>query len=168
MTPLLEVSHLDKQIGALHLQDISFTLDPGYIFGLIGRNGAGKTSLIRTLLNLYRMDSGSVTVDGCPMGTMEREAKDRIGFVLDDFLFEERMTLAANGRLFGASYSGYSHELFLKFCERFGTGPETEGRAPLPRAEDPLPAGLRPLPPGEAVHHGLSRQPDWTRSSGKS
>lgn len=124
MTPLLEVSHLDKQIGTLHLQDISFTLEPGYIFGLIGRNGAGKTSLIRTLLNLYRMDSGSVTVDGCPMSTMEREAKDRIGFVLDDFLFEERMTLAANGRLFGASYTGYSHELFLKFCERFGLDPK--------------------------------------------
>lgn len=124
MTPLLEVSHLDKQIGTLHLQDISFTLEPGYIFGLIGRNGAGKTSLIRTLLNLYRKDSGSVTVDGCPMDSMEREAKDRIGFVLDDFLFEERMSIASNGKFFGASYSGYSHELFLKFCERFGLNPK--------------------------------------------
>lgn len=124
MTPLLEISHLDKQIGMLHLQDISFTLEPGYIFGLIGRNGAGKTSLIRTLLNLYRRDSGSVTVDGCPVDSMEREAKDRIGFVLDDFLFEERMSIASNGKLFGASYSGYSHELFLKFCERFGLNPK--------------------------------------------
>ena len=75
MTPLLEVSHLGKQIGSLHLQDISFTLEPGYIFGLIGRNRAGKTSLIRTLLNLYRMDSGSITVDGCPMSTMGRRPK---------------------------------------------------------------------------------------------
>ena len=82
MTPLLEVSHLGKQIGSLHLQDISFTLKPGYIFGLIGRNGAGKTSLIRTLLNLYRMDSGSITVDGCPMSTMEREAKDALSLMI--------------------------------------------------------------------------------------
>lgn len=124
MTPLLEVSHLDKQIGSLHLQDISFTLEPGYIFGLIGRNGAGKTSLIRTLMNLYLKDSGSVTVDGCSMDSMEREAKDRIGFVLDDFLFEERMSIASSGKLFGASYSGYSHNLFLKFCERFGLNPK--------------------------------------------
>lgn len=123
MTPLLEVSHLDKQIGSLHLQDISFTLEPGYIFGLIGRNGAGKTSLIRTLMNLYLKDSGNVTVDGCSMDSMEREAKDRIGFVLDDFLFEERMSIASSGKLFGASYSGYSHDLFLKFCERFGLNP---------------------------------------------
>ena len=64
MKPLLEVTRLNKQIGTLHLQDISFTLEPGYIFGLIGRNGAGKTSLIRTLLNLYRKDSGTFVVNG--------------------------------------------------------------------------------------------------------
>lgn len=124
MKPLLEISHLDKQIGTLHLQDISFTLEPGYIFGLIGRNGAGKTSLIRTIMNLYRKDSGSVIVNGCPMDTMEREAKDQIGFVLDEFLFEERLSIAANGKLFGASYTAYDHELFLKFCSRFGLNPK--------------------------------------------
>lgn len=120
MRPLLEVTRLNKQIGTLHLQDISFTLEPGYIFGLIGRNGAGKTSLIRTLLNLYRKDSGSIVVNGCPMDTMEHEAKDQIGFVLDEFLFEEKMSISANGKYFGAAYSKYDHELFLKFCARFG------------------------------------------------
>lgn len=124
MKPLLEVSHLEKQIGSLHLQDISFRLDPGYIFGLIGRNGSGKTSLIRTLLNLYRKDSGSVSVSGYSMDLMEREAKDRIGFVLDDFLFDERMSVSANGKLFGPTYSSYSHELFLTFCRRFGLDPK--------------------------------------------
>ena len=171
MTPLLEVSHLGKQIGSLHLQDISFTLKPGYIFGLIGRNGAGKTSLIRTLLNLYRMDSGSITVDGCPMSTMEREAKDRIGFVLDDFLFEERMTLAANGRLFGASYSGYSHELFLKFCERFGLDPKQKAGS-LSRGQKTrfqLAFALsHQAPTRRSCTSWMSRQPDWTRSSGRS
>lgn len=124
MKPLLEISHLDKQIGVLHLQDISFTLEPGYIFGLIGRNGAGKTSLIRTILNLYRKDSGSIIVNGCPMDTMEREAKDQIGFILDEFLFEEKLSIAANGKLFGATYTGYDHELFLTFCSRFGLDPK--------------------------------------------
>ena len=90
MKPLLKISHLDKQIGTLHLQDISFTLEPGYIFGLIGRNGSGKTSLIRTILNLYHKDSGAINVNGCPMDSMEHEAKDQIGFVLDEFIFEEK------------------------------------------------------------------------------
>lgn len=124
MKPLLEISHLDKQIGSLHLQDISFTLEPGYIFGLIGRNGSGKTSLIRTLLNLYHKDSGAIVVNGCPMDSMEHEAKDQIGFVLDEFIFEEKLSISANGRYFGSTYSKYDHSLFLQFCERFNLDPK--------------------------------------------
>ena len=124
MKPLLEISHLDKQIGVLHLQDISFSLEPGYIFGLIGRNGSGKTSLIRTILNLYHKDSGAIVVNGCPMDSMEHEAKDQIGFVLDEFIFEEKLSISANGRYFGSTYSKYDHSLFLQFCERFNLDPK--------------------------------------------
>ena len=124
MKPLLKISHLDKQIGTLHLQDISFTLEPGYIFGLIGRNGSGKTSLIRTLLNLYHKDSGTIVVNDYPMDSMEHEAKDQIGFVLDEFIFEEKLSISANGRYFGSTYSKYDHSLFLQFCERFNLDPK--------------------------------------------
>ena len=124
MKPLLEISHLDKQIGTLHLQDISFSLEPGYIFGLIGRNGSGKTSLIRTILNLHHKDSGAIIVNGCPMDLMEREAKNQIGFVLDEFIFEEKLSISANGRYFGSTYSKYDHRLFLQFCKRFNLDPK--------------------------------------------
>ena len=70
MTPLLKIENLEKRIGSLHLENITLTLEPGYIFGLIGRNGAGKTTLIRTLMNLYQKDGGTVTVDGYPMDAM--------------------------------------------------------------------------------------------------
>ena len=46
MDNLLEIKNLNKAIGSLKLTDINLTLEPGYIMGLIGRNGAGKTSLI--------------------------------------------------------------------------------------------------------------------------
>ena len=124
MKPLLEISHLDKQIGTLHLQDISFSLEPGYIFGLIGRNGSGKTSLIRTILNLYHKDSGAIIVNGCPMDLMEREAKNQIGFVLDELIFEEKLSISANGRYFGSTYSKYDHRLFLQFCKRCNLDPK--------------------------------------------
>ena len=52
MKHLLEVTHLQKQLGDFCLQDITFSLEPGYITGLVGRNGCGKTSLIKTILNL--------------------------------------------------------------------------------------------------------------------
>ena len=49
MENLLEIRNLNKSIGSLKLNDINLSLEPGYIMGLIGRNGAGKTSLIKTI-----------------------------------------------------------------------------------------------------------------------
>ena len=60
MEYLLEVQHLNKNLNTFALHDISFTLKPGFITGLIGQNGCGKTSLIKTILNLYEKDSGAV------------------------------------------------------------------------------------------------------------
>ena len=87
MDNLLEIKNLNKAIGSLKLTDINLTLEPGYIMGLIGRNGAGKTSLIKTILRLYQKDSGEVFINGHSMDTQERQAKDDIGFVLDESPF---------------------------------------------------------------------------------
>lgn len=119
MDHLLEIRNLNKTIGNLRLLDINLTLEPGYIMGLIGRNGAGKTSLIKTILRLYQKDSGDVYVNGYHMETEEKEAKNEIGFVLDESLFEDNLSIEANGKLFGSLYSRYDHSLYLQFCKRF-------------------------------------------------
>ena len=119
MEHVLEIRNLNKTIGSLHLTDISLSLEPGYIMGLIGRNGAGKTSFIKTILRLYEKDSGEVLVCGHSIDREEKEAKNEIGFVLDESPFEENLSIEANGKLFGSLYSRYDHALFLTFCERF-------------------------------------------------
>ena len=123
MENLLEIRNLNKSIGSLKLNDINLSLEPGYIMGLIGRNGAGKTSLIKTILRLYQKDSGDIFINGHSMDTREREAKDDIGFVLDESPFEDNLTIETNGKLFGSLYSRYDHTLFLKFCSRFEISP---------------------------------------------
>ena len=123
MDNLLEIKNLNKTIGSLKLTDINLTLEPGYIMGLIGRNGAGKTSLIKTILRLYQKDSGEVFINGHSMDTQERRAKDDIGFVLDESPFEDNLTVETNGKSFGSLYSRYDHALFLKFCSRFEISP---------------------------------------------
>lgn len=120
---LLEVKHLHKQLGQFSLKDISFNIEPGYITGLIGRNGTGKSSLIKTILNLYEKDSGTIFVDGHSMDEEENLAKNAIGVVLDECIFEENLSVEDNGRTFGIFYTKYDHELFLKFCERFQIQP---------------------------------------------
>ena len=64
MNNALEVSHLSKDYGAFKLEDVSFTVPGGTIMGLIGENGAGKSTTIKCILNLVRRDGGEITVFG--------------------------------------------------------------------------------------------------------
>ncbi|TCL55974.1 ABC-2 type transport system ATP-binding protein [Kineothrix alysoides] len=120
MEDLLKVEHLNKRVGEFCLKDISFSLKPGYIMGLLGVNGAGKTTLIHTILNLYKKDGGGVYVDDMEMEEEERAVKDKIGFVLDENMFEESMSVIRNAKGFGKLYSKFDEELFRIFCKNFG------------------------------------------------
>jgi len=59
MKNALEVSHLTKDYGSFKLDDVSFTVPGGTIMGLIGENGAGKSTTIKCILNLVRRDGGA-------------------------------------------------------------------------------------------------------------
>lgn len=119
MGELLRVEHLNKKIGTLELSDINLKLESGYIMGLVGMNGAGKTTLIQTILNLYQKDSGEVYVHGFSMDTQEKQAKEEIGFVLDESVFEPSMTVLQNAKHYGRLYERFQEELFCRICERF-------------------------------------------------
>ena len=123
MEPLLEVSGLEKRLGTLHLNQISFRVEPGHIAGLVGVNGAGKTTLLHTILNLYDKNGGQVTVCGYDMDTQEREAKDRLGLVLDEMMYEKGLSGLENARLYGRLYHHFNESLFLELCERFELPP---------------------------------------------
>ena len=61
---LLRVEHLRKQYEHFLLDDVSFSLERGYIMGFIGRNGAGKTTTMKAMLNLIHRDGGNVEMFG--------------------------------------------------------------------------------------------------------
>ena len=65
---ILELKSIDKSFGEKHvLKGVSFTAEGGKAFGLLGRNGAGKTTSIRILMNVFPTDSGEILVDGSPI-----------------------------------------------------------------------------------------------------
>ena len=80
MEPILQVSHLTKSYPAFLLKDISFTMRPGSIMGLIGSKGAGKTTLIKAMLGLVRPAGGSVRFFGEDYLANQRELRQRLGF----------------------------------------------------------------------------------------
>jgi len=80
--PTVDVSHVSKSFGALKaVDDVSFTVERGEIFALLGPNGAGKTTTIRLMLDIFKPESGQVTILG---GKMDEAKKDRIGYMPEE------------------------------------------------------------------------------------
>ncbi len=76
------VDHVSKTFGEMRaVDDVSFSVDRGEIFGLLGPNGAGKTTTIRIILDIFKPDSGSVSILG---GHLDESKKDRIGYLPEE------------------------------------------------------------------------------------
>ena len=119
MAALLEVTQLTKRLGNFTLDNINFSLEPGYIMGVIGVNGSGKTSLLHTILNLYQPDSGTVRINSFDISSSEKQAKEFIGTVLDEDFFDDVLTPEKNAAVFGAFYPRFDMEIFREACKRF-------------------------------------------------
>ena len=92
MPPLLQISQVSKTYPAFTLQDISFSLEAGYIMGFIGINGAGKTTTLKAMLNLVHADSGSVQMFGKRFSNDELAIKQQLGILFGvlDFLYQKK------------------------------------------------------------------------------
>ena len=119
MQNAIEVRSLTKRYRAFKLDGVSFVLPSGCIMGLIGENGAGKSTTIRLLLGLARRDGGEVSVLGEDPQGASRELRERIGVVFDDCPFPEAMTLRDVRRLLSAAYKRFNAAKFDSLGLRF-------------------------------------------------
>ena len=129
MTPLLSVEHLDKSYPSFALRDISFHLQPGRIMGLIGKNGAGKSTTLKAILNMVCRDGGTVQMFGKDFFTHEQECKQEIGVVfggIDFYPLKKLSTITAITRRF---YSGWDQEKYESYCKLFSLDEKKQLRA---------------------------------------
>ena len=102
---VIEVSHLVKAFGTFHaVDDISFSVKRGEIFGFLGANGAGKTTAMHMLTGLNQPTSGTGTVAGNDIRTQHEEIKQHIGYMSQKFSLYEDLTVSENIRLFAGIY----------------------------------------------------------------
>jgi len=102
---VIEVSHLVKAFGTFHaVDDISFTVRRGEIFGFLGANGAGKTTAMHMLTGLSQPTSGTGRVCGYDIRTEYEQIKRHIGYMSQRFSLYEDLTVAENIRLFAGIY----------------------------------------------------------------
>ncbi len=116
---LLEVNGLCKQYSGFVLDNVSFSLEPGYIMGFIGRNGAGKTTTIKSMLNLIKKDGGEVYINGLPFDKNETECKRQIGFITGGFDCYKKSTLKKLTSVTRRFYDDYNDGLYREYMTRF-------------------------------------------------
>ena len=105
MAPAVEVSRLGKRFGDFKaVDDVSFTVGEGEVFGFLGSNGAGKSTTIRVLCGLLAPTSGSARVLGVDVARDPEGVKRRIGYMSQRFSLYEDLTVRANLRFFGGVY----------------------------------------------------------------
>ena len=118
MDALLQVKDLTKTYPGFTLDHVSFTVPKGSIMGLIGENGAGKSTTIKGILGLIRPGSGAVTFGG-RAGAGAPELNEAIGVVFDGLGFDETLPPAGVGSILGSAYRRWDDALYKEYMQRF-------------------------------------------------
>ena len=115
----LEIKNLKKTFKGFTLDNISFTLPSGCILGLIGENGAGKSTTIKLILNMLRRDSGEITIMGRDNREDFQAQKERIGVVFDEPGFPECVTAQQVDKIMKHTYKHWDRNLYWDYIKQF-------------------------------------------------
>ena len=121
MEPIIKVEGLKKYFGEVKaVDDISFQVEKGELFGFLGVNGAGKSTTINMLCTVFKPTAGQVEVCGLKVGKEDEEIRRRIGVVYQNNCLDDRLTVKENLFVRGALYEKNSRKLsenIAKICE---------------------------------------------------
>ena len=103
---VIEVNSISKHYGKVQaLRDVSFSVGKGEVFGLIGPDGAGKTSMYRILCSLLLPDAGTATVDGYDVVSQMKEIRKRVGYMPGKFSLYQDLTVEENLKFFATLFN---------------------------------------------------------------
>ena len=102
---VIEVQHLDRRFGDFYaVRDLSFNVSQGEVFGLLGANGAGKSTTFRMLCGLLPASGGQLSVAGVDLRTAAAAARARIGYMSQKFSLYGNLSVQQNLRFFASAY----------------------------------------------------------------
>ncbi len=115
----IEIKGLTKRYGDFKLDRLNLTLPQGCIMGLVGENGAGKSTTIKLILDMVRKDSGTITLLGRDHQDGAQQLREEIGVVLDEVGISECLTCAQVGKIMKKTYQNWDEEAFSRYLTRF-------------------------------------------------
>lgn len=116
---ILEICNLSKSFKDFSLNNLNLTIPRGVIMGLIGENGAGKSTTINCILNEVEKNSGKIYIFGKDHIDAETEIKDRIGVVFDENHFPEIFTPKEIGKYMSGIYSHWEWSTYNNYLRQF-------------------------------------------------
>lgn len=119
MTNVLEVKHLCKHYPSFTLKDVNFSLEKGKITGFIGRNGAGKSTTLNSLLHFVHPDNGEILFWGEDVSVGEMEIKQKIGFVSSGMSYYPNKKLKAVTNVTKSFYREWDEEAYQNYMREF-------------------------------------------------
>ena len=126
MPSSIEVRHLTKRYPDFTLEDVSFSVPEGAIFGLAGENGAGKSTTLKLIMNATQRDGGEVFVFGNDNREKDfSDLKNDIGVVLDEAYFPEVLNTKDVNKIMKSTYKNWDEKAFFGYIKRFSL-PETK------------------------------------------
>ena len=125
MSEALEIRGLTKTFPEFKLDGLDLTLPRGCIMGLVGENGAGKSTTIKLILGLLRMESGSVKILGKD-GPADVSVKEDVGVVLDEVGLPECLNVAQVDKIMADTYKNWESDTYRRIIQRLEVPKNTE------------------------------------------
>ena len=111
-TPVISLSEVRKSYGNFELGPMDLRVEPGYVVAVVGPNGGGKSTLIRTLMNLVQPDAGEVRLFGGAYPDNEVAIKQRVGYVPERSSGHDEMSAKSLGEFFSRFYPEWDRRLY--------------------------------------------------------
>lgn len=120
----LEINNLSKEFSDFKLDNVSFILEKGMVMGLVGENGAGKTTIIRLILNAIEKNGGNIKIFGMDNDAEEIACKERIGYVADEDYLIVTSNIKNYAKAFAHIYKNWDQPLFEKYAKMWNLPPK--------------------------------------------
>lgn len=116
---VIEVKDVSFQSSAFSINNLSFSIPQGFVTGFIGANGAGKTTIIRMIMDIIEPKQGHISIFGGKIANKPKWIKNKIGFVYSEVYFNQQWTAKKLEKMVSPFYTDWDSQAFKNYLEKF-------------------------------------------------
>ena len=119
MSELIKVENIVKKYKTFTLDKISFNLEGGHIYGFVGENGSGKSTTMKAIADLIKVDEGNIYINGKLNKELTSEERESIGFTLDEICLPANLKIQLINRILKNAFEQWDENKFFKYLKEF-------------------------------------------------